>query len=582
MAKTELPKNAAVLYRRLIGYAVPYRKIFAFSVLAMAAVAALDPVKAYILKPLMDGGFIEKDPKIIAWLPYAIIGIFLVGGLARFVAQFSMAWIGARIMFDIRNEMFTHLCRLPAAYYDQNVSGRLMSKVIYDVQQISNATTKALFVVIKDGLSVIWLLGYMVYMNWKLTLLFLVIAPLVGGFVRFVSKRFFKTGLGLQKSMGGISGVVQELTEGHLTVKAYGAEEQESKQFLAVNDKYRKQMVRRSSLVALSVPMMEFLAAIGMAVVVHYALNQAASGTLTIGEAISYFGAMMLMLGPVKRLTKVNEVIQLGLAAAHSVFELIDEETEKSNGTIQMQQVDGRVEYSNVSVSYSDDDEVVSDVSFTIDPGEVVALVGASGSGKSTLANLLARFYLPSRGTISVDGVDITDFDLNNLRSHISFVSQDTVLFNDSIRNNIAYGSADKIDDDRIRKAAAAAHVLEFVDDYEDGFETEVGEKGTRLSGGQRQRIAIARAIYKASPILILDEATSALDTESERLIQDALKVLMRDRTTLVIAHRLSTIEHANKILVMDKGRIVESGTHKELLTHSGVYARLYQNQFRT
>ncbi|MDH5633763.1 MAG: lipid A export permease/ATP-binding protein MsbA [Gammaproteobacteria bacterium] len=582
MAKTELPKNAALLYRRLITYALPYRKIFAFSVLAMSAVAALDPVKAYILKPLMDGGFIEKDPEIIAWLPYAIIGIFLVGGLARFVAQFSMAWIGARIMFDIRNEMFTHLCRLPAAYYDQNVSGRLMSKVIYDVQQISNATTKALFVVIKDGLSVIWLLGYMVYMNWKLTLLFLIIAPLVGGFVRFVSKRFFKTGLGLQKSMGGISGVVQELTEGHLTVKAYGAEEQESKQFGSVNDKYRRQMVRRASLVALSVPMMEFLAAIGMAVVVHYALNQAASGTLTIGEAISYFGAMMLMLGPVKRLTKVNEVIQLGLAAAHSVFELIDEETEKNAGTIKMQQVDGRVEYNNVSVAYSDDGEVVSDISFTINPGEVVALVGASGSGKSTLANLLARFYLPSKGSISVDGVDITDFDLNNLRSHISFVSQDTVLFNDSIKNNIAYGSADQIDDDRIRKAAAAAHVLEFVDDYENGFDTEVGEKGTRLSGGQRQRIAIARAIYKASPILILDEATSALDTESERLIQDALKVLMRDRTTLVIAHRLSTIEHANRILVLDKGRIVESGTHKELLVHSGVYARLYQNQFRT
>ena len=548
----------------------------------MFATAGLDPVKAWILKPLLDGGFIEKDPEVIAWFPIAIVAIFLFGGTARFIAQYTMAWIGSRVMYDIRNAMFTQLCRLPSSFYDQNVSGKLMSKVIFDVQQISNATTKALFVLVKDSISVLGLFGYMLYMNWKLTLLFLIVMPLVGGFVRFISKRFFKTGIGIQKSMGGISSIVQEATEGHQTVKAYNAEQQEAAQFEVVNNKNRRQTVRRSSLAALSVPMMELLAAMGIALVVHYALKEAASGTLTIGEAMSYFGALMLMMGPIKRLTKVNEVIQLGLAAAYSVFGLLDEETETDTGTNELTQPKGAIEYNNVCVTY-DTKEVVSDVSFVIEPGQTVALVGSSGSGKSTLANLFARFYLPSSGNIKLDDVDISDLTLKNLRSHIAFVSQNTVLFNDTIRNNIAYGNGNRnsIDEQRLQQAVSVAHVREFLGELPDGIDTEVGEKGIRFSGGQRQRIAIARALYTNAPVLILDEATSALDTESERLVQEAMHELMKNRTTLVIAHRLSTIEHADNILVLDKGRIAEQGTHSELLKHGGLYAMLYNNQFR-
>lgn len=575
-----MPEKPAKQYRRLLSYAWPYKWAFFLAGLAMFATAGLDPVKAWILKPLLDGGFVERDPEIIAWFPIAIIGIFLIGGTARFIAQYTMAWIGSRVMYDIRNAMFIQLCRLPSAFYDHNVSGKLMSKVIFDVQQISNATTKALFVLIKDSISVIGLFGYMLYMNWKLTLLFLIVAPLVGGFVRFISKRFFKTGIGIQKSMGGISSIVQEATEGHQTVKAYNAEKQEAEQFELVNNKNRRQTVRRSSLAALSVPMMELLAAMGMAIVVHYALEEAASGTLTIGEAMSYFGALMLMMGPIKRLTKVNEVIQLGLAAAHSVFGLLDEETEKDTGSKSLLNPSGAIEYNHVCVTY-DTKEVVSDASFKIESGKILALVGASGSGKSTIANLLARFYLPSDGNIKLDGVDISELTINNLRSHIAFVSQSSVLFNDSIRNNIAYGSRDAIDEQRLQQAVSIAHVQEFLDELPDGIETEVGEKGIRFSGGQRQRIAIARALYKDAPVLILDEATSALDTESERLVQEAMQELMKDRTTLVIAHRLSTIEHADNILVLDKGRIAEQGTHSELLKHSGLYAKLYNNQFK-
>lgn len=577
---TESSARSIKQFRRLIRYAWPYKWVFFIAAIAMLGTASLDPIKAWILKPLLDGGFVNKDADIIAWMPIAMVGIFIVSGITRFIAEYCMAWVGSRVVYDIRNAMFIQLCRLPSAYYDKNVSGKLMSKVIYDVQQIASTTNKALFVLIKDSMSVIGLFAYMIYMNWKLTLLFLIIAPLVGGFVRFISKRFFKTGLGMQKSMGGISSIVQEATEGHQTVKAYTAEEHERQQFDVVNNKYRKQILRRSSLSALSVPMMELLAAIGMAVVVHYALNQATGGKLTIGEAMSYFGAMMLMMGPVKRLTKVNEVIQLGLAAAFSVFELLDAETEQDTGTRKIESVKGAIEYRNVSVSY-DKEEVVSDVSFSVEPGQTIALVGASGSGKSTIANLLARFYQPSKGEILLDDVAINELSLEDLRSHIAFVSQHTVLFNDSIKLNIAYGSNQDIDEDRVRQAAAIAHVQEFVDQLPDGLETEVGEKGIRFSGGQRQRIAIARALYKAAPVLILDEATSALDTESERLVQEAMQELMKDRTTLVIAHRLSTIEHADRILVLDNGRIAEQGTHDQLLEHNGLYTILYKNQFR-
>lgn len=582
MSSDRRQQSGADLYRRLLRYALPYKWGFLVAILAMIATAGLDPVKAALLKPLMDGGFINRDPATIQWLPLVIVGIFLAGGFTRFCSQLAMAWIGRRVVFDIRSEMFVKMMHLPASYFDSQASGALISKVIYDVEQIANAATKALFVMVKDSVSIVGLLVFMFWKNWMLTSMFVVIVPLLALFVRFISKRFRKTSRGIQRSMGDISSIVQEGVEGQRTVKAYGAQAAEIANFDKTNDKNRRQNTRRAALAAANVPVLESLAALGIAVVIYYALQRAAAGALTVGDAISYFGAMMLLLGPAKRLTKVNEIIQMGLAAAQSVFELLDQDNERDTGTLVLDRVNGNVEYRDVSFRYGDERYALKHVNFEIPAGTVTALVGASGSGKSTIANLLPRFYCPTEGEVCIDGQNINDFVLTNLRSHISLVSQDTVLFNDTIRNNIAYGCIGDIDEERLRTAAQAAHVLEFVDVLPAGMDTVVGEKGARFSGGQRQRIAIARALYKNAPILILDEATSALDSESERYVQDAMRALMHARTTLVIAHRLSTIEHAHQILVLSNGQIVERGSHAQLLDKDGAYAALYHTQFNS
>lgn len=582
MSASPQQQNGADLYRRLLRYALPYKWGFLAAIFAMILTASLDPVKAAMLKPLMDGGFINKDPNTIKWLPLAIVGIFLVGGFTRFCSQLAMAWIGRRIVFDIRSEMFVKMMHLPAGYYDRNASGALISKVIYDVEQIANAATKALFVMVKDSVSIISLLVFMFWKNWMLTSMFVVIVPLLGIFVRYISKRFRKTSRGIQRSMGDISSIVQEAVEGQRTVKAYGAQSIEIANFDVTNNKNRRQNTRRAALAAANVPVLESLAALGIAVVIYYALQRAATGALTVGDAISYFGAMMLLLGPAKRLTKINEVIQMSLAASQSVFELLDQENEQDTGTLTLATVSGEVEYRDVSFQYNEDRRALKQVSFKVPAGTTTALVGASGSGKSTIANLLPRFYSPTQGEVCIDGHNTGDLVLANLRSHISLVSQDTVLFNDSVRNNIAYGCAGEIDNDRLMEAAGAAHVLEFINALPDGLDTIVGERGARFSGGQRQRIAIARALYKNAPILILDEATSALDSESERYVQEAMRTLMRERTTLVIAHRLSTIEHAQQILVLSNGQIVERGSHARLLEKNGAYAALYHTQFNS
>ena len=569
------------LYRRLMAYVWPYKWVFLASILGMAVVSVTEGGFAWIMKPLIDGGFVKNDASSIRYVPMLIIGIFVARGLFGFMASYATNWVGRQVIFQIRSQMFTRLVHLPSRFFDAHSSGILISKLIYDVEQVMNAATKAFTSVVKDSLSLVFLLGWMLYLNWKLTLLFMLLAPVIALTVRMISQRFRKSSRLIQQSMGEITHVVQEAIEGQRVVKIFCAQDVESRAFDQVNARNLKQAMKKATAAAINVPVVELLAAIGVAIAIYFAMQQSSAGHLTAGEFTSYITAMGLMMPAIKRLSMVNEVIQTGMAAAQSVFGLIDETPEADVGTQEIPRATGRIEYRQVGFRYPvSNAPVLDDVSFRIEPGEILALVGASGSGKTTAANLLPRFYMADAGEILLDGMNINTLKLNNLRSHIALVSQETMLFDDSIRNNIAYGKEGPIDDARIVEAARAAHVLDFAQQQPDGLDTLVGERGVRLSGGQRQRIAIARALYKNAPILILDEATSALDTESERLVQEAMRELMRNRTTLVIAHRLSTIENANRILVLTQGRVVETGTHAELLARNGTYARLYRLQF--
>jgi subfamily B ATP-binding cassette protein MsbA len=569
------------LYRRLMAYVWPYKWVFLASILGMAVVSVTEGGFAWIMKPLIDGGFVKNDASSIRYVPMLIIGIFVARGLFGFMASYATNWVGRQVIFQIRSQMFSRLVHLPSRFFDAHSSGILISKVIYDVEQVMNAATKAFTSMVKDSLSLVFLLGWMLYLNWKLTLLFMLLAPLIALTVRTISLRFRKTSRLIQQSMGEITHVVQEAIEGQRVVKIFCAQDVETRAFNQVNARNLKQAMKKATAAAINVPVVELLAAIGIAVAIYFAMQQSSAGHLTAGEFTSYITAMGLMMPAIKRLSMVNEVIQTGMAAAQSVFGLIDETPESDPGTQEITRATGRIEYRQVGFRYPvSNAPVLDDVSFRIEPGETLALVGASGSGKTTAANLLPRFYMADAGEILLDGININTLRLNNLRSHIALVSQETMLFDDSIRNNIAYGKEGSIDDARIVEAARAAHVLDFAQQQPEGLDTLVGERGVRLSGGQRQRIAIARALYKNAPILILDEATSALDTESERLVQEAMRELMRNRTTLVIAHRLSTIENANRILVLTQGRVVETGTHAELLSKNGTYARLHRLQF--
>jgi subfamily B ATP-binding cassette protein MsbA len=533
------------------------------------------------MKPLIDGGFVKNDATSIRYVPMLIIGIFVARGLFGFMASYATNWVGRQVIFRIRSQMFTRLVHLPSRFFDAHSSGILISKLIYDVEQVMNAATKAFTSMVKDSLSLFFLLCWMLYLNWQLTLLFMLLAPIIAVSVRIISQRFRKTSRQIQQSMGEITHVVQEAIEGQRVVKIFCAQDAETRAFNEVNARNLKQAMKKATAAAINVPVVELLAAIGVAIAIYFAMQQSSAGRLTAGEFTSYITAMGLMMPAIKRLSMVNEVIQTGMAAAQSVFGLIDETPEADPGTQEIARASGRIEYRHVGFRYPVSNRpVLDDVSFRIEPGETLALVGASGSGKTSAANLLPRFYMVESGEILLEGININSLKLNNLRSHIALVSQETVLFDDSIRNNIAYGKEGPIDDARIVEAARAAHVLDFAQQQPEGLDTLVGERGVRLSGGQRQRIAIARALYKNAPILILDEATSALDTESERLVQEAMRELMRNRTTLVIAHRLSTIENANRILVLTQGKVVETGTHAELLARNGAYARLYRLQF--
>ncbi len=569
------------LYLRLLRYVAPYWQAFAVSVITLIVVAATEAALPALMKPLLDGTFVERDPLLIRLVPVLIILLFLVRGVATFAGSYTSNWVGNKVVMDLRNEMFGKLLHLPNHYYADHPTGTLISKLTFDVTQVTTAATSVVTVAVKDSLTIIGLLGWMLYLNWKLTLIGLVIAPPIVYIVRVVSLRLRNMSRETQRVMGELNQVVEEAIEGQKVVKIFGGQDYEAQRFNDSSNWVRRYTMKQVSAAAANVPIVQLLAAIVMAGIIYLVTAQSATDQTTVGGFVSFIAAMLMITAPLKRLTGVNEYLQRGLAAAESVFDLLDQEAEKDRGQVELQRAKGEIRFEGLSFSYGDPARLaLKDINLTIHPGETVALVGASGSGKTTLANLVPRFYHPTRGRILLDGHDLESLKLTSLRANIALVSQDVVLFNDTVVANIAYGAMSKVPEAKIIAAGEAAHAMEFIRQLPLGLNTLVGENGVKLSGGQRQRLAIARAMLKNAPVLILDEATSALDAESERHVQAALDTLMQGRTTLVIAHRLSTIERADRIVVLDQGRIAEIGNHQELLAKNGVYAKLYAFQF--
>jgi subfamily B ATP-binding cassette protein MsbA len=573
--------NSRRLYARLLRYVTPYRGVFALALLGMVIVALTEPALPALMKPLLDGTFVEKDERIMLWMPAIIIGLFVVRGLAEYLAHYSITWVGNRVVMDLRNRMFDKLLELPSAYYDNKPTGNVISKLVYDVTQVTAAATSVLTVIFKDSLSILGLLGWMLWLNWRLTMLALLMAPVIVIVVRSISTRLRASSRDVQNGMGELTQVLQEAIEGHKVIKLFAGREYESGRFDAEANRVRRFLMKQATASAASVPLVQLIAAVALAAIVGLATMQSSAQEITVGSFVSFITAMLMLTAPLKRITSVNEPLQRGLAAAESVFDLLDEPGEADAGTVTMERASGVISFDSVSFAYSGSESLALDsIDLTVAQGEMVALVGASGSGKSTLAGLVPRFYHPTRGRITLDGHDLERLKLASLRSNIALVSQDVVLFNDTISANIAYGAMKAVSEADIIAAAEAAHAMDFIRRLPEGLKTMVGENAVRLSGGERQRIAIARALLKNAPVLILDEATSALDSESERHVQAALEALMQGRTTIVIAHRLSTVERAHRIVVLERGRVAELGTHAQLLERNGIYARLYRIQF--
>ncbi|MEO1244527.1 MAG: lipid A export permease/ATP-binding protein MsbA [Pseudomonadota bacterium] len=585
--------NTATIYRRLWRYVTPYKLVGAIAVVGMTATALIEASLVYLLEPLMDQTLVAKNLESTRWLPVAFVLIFIARGLSGFATEASLGWIGRNVISALRREVFRKFLTLPTRFFDQHSTGPLLSRMTYNVEMVAESVTSVVTIAIRDVLTVIAAFGVMLIQSPKLTIYVIVLFPIVAMIVRALGVAFRRYSGRIQDSVGEVTQVTEEIVRGNWVVKAFGGYDYERDRLDAVDDRNRGQNLKMIRVRALGVAVTQVVFGVGVALVIFFAAQESLRGHLSAGQFISFFSAMMLMLQPIRRITNINATLQRGVAGADSLFAVIDEPDEVDAGTHRAERVTGTVEYSNVSFAYDSADlgtatagdrpeKVLDGVSFELEAGKTLAVVGHSGSGKSTLISLLPRFYDATSGTVAIDGVPTTEFALDNLREQISLVSQDVVLFNDTIANNLAYGRLAKHSDADLEAAAEAAHVLEFTREMPKGLDTMVGDRGVLLSGGQRQRIAIGRAILKDAPILILDEATSSLDTRSERRIQDALGALMKNRTTLVIAHRLSTVENADRIIVLDAGRIVESGTHAELLAEDGHYATLHRMQFST
>ncbi len=574
------------LYKRLLDYVKPYWRIFAASIIGMALSAGTEALLPVLLKPMLDGTFVHKDDAVIRMVPVFILVIFFVRGVATFIGSYAINWVGYKLVMDLREKMFLKLLTLPTRFFDDHATGQLISKLTYDVTQVTTAATEVITITLRDSIIIAGLMGWLIYLNWKLTLLTLVTLPLIAIVMRVINVRLRGASRDTQKAMGSITQVIEESVTAHKVVKLFGGQNYESVRFREHANWVRRYAMKHVAGASANVPIVQMVAALALAVIVYLASEQSRTDETTVGGFVSFIAAMLMLTAPLKRITGVSEHLQRGLAAAESVFELLDTPSETDSGKVEIKRASGQISFEQVNFSYQHDAAAADtrmalrDICLEIPAGQSVALVGASGSGKTTMANLVPRFYSPTGGRITLDGHDLAELTLASLRTNIALVSQEVVLFNDTVAANIAYGQMREVPEAEIIAAATAAHAMEFIKEMPLGLNTLVGEKGVRMSGGQRQRIAIARAILKNAPVLILDEATSALDSESERHVQAALETLMQGRTTLVIAHRLSTIEKANRIVVMQKGQIVEVGTHSELLGKGGVYAQLHRIQF--
>ena len=585
MHKSNNSKTNPSIYLRLLGYTFQHKIIFTISILAMAMFAITDTAFAALIKPLLDGSFVEKDPDTIRYFPFVLIGLFLLRSIAGFVSTYGIAWVGRNVIKKIRQEMFEKLVHMPTKTYDFASSGELLSKLTYDTEQVAEAATKAITVLVRDGLTVLGLLGLMFYQSFILSVGLFVIGPVIAIFIKLMSVKFRDTSKHIQKSMGYITNVVEELIAGHRVVKIFGGENSEKKSFSYVNKNNRDRHLKLALIQGISIPLVQFVVALFLSTIIFFVTSDGYLEVISVGTFMSFITAMILIFAPIKRLAEINVVLQRGIAASESIFNLLDSKSELDVKDFTKKEKFKRdflkLNFNNINFSYYDNDNyVLKNINFTVPRGSTCAIVGKSGSGKSTLMNLLPRFYDIHDGSLTIDDTNINSLSLKELRSMIGYVGQESTLFNDSIRNNIAYGSLESKSLDEIKIAAESANALDFITEYEKGFETFVGDNGVLLSGGQRQRLAIARAILKNAPILLLDEATSSLDSESEKLIQNSLIELQKNRTTIVIAHRLSTIENADQIIVLDQGVIKERGNHDDLIKKDGIYSKLHKIQF--
>lgn len=574
-------QSSAATFRRLLSYLKPYRAGFVVAIIGMIGYASVDIFFLSKFDQFIDRGIASRDSDYLVLASFVVVLLFVLRGLFNYVASYCLNWSGTHIVKDLRQQLFNQMMALPVSYHDKHSTGELISRITYDAEQIKQASSKALVVLIHEGAFVIGLLALMFYNSWQLSAIFLVIAPLIAVIVSYVSKRFRKLSNSMQGAMGTVTSSAEQMLNGHKVILSFGGKSLEAARFAKINNTNRRLDVKLESTRALSVSVIQVIASFALAFVIYLASFPEMLDALTPGMFTEIMTSMMLLLKPLKQLTTVNSDFQKGMAAAATVFGVLDEKTEQDHGTIELNQVRGDIEVRGLTFAYPGHaNTVLHDIHFKVAAGQTVALVGRSGSGKTTISSLLPRFYEVEQGEILVDGQNVQDCTLASLRRQIAVVSQQVVLFNDTIANNIAYGYQGELSRERLIEVAEKAHVMEFAAQMSQGLDTEIGENGVTLSGGQRQRIAIARALLRQSPILILDEATSALDTESERKIQGALDELLKNRTNLVIAHRLSTIENADLILVMDQGRIVEQGNHASLLAQQGYYANLYKMQF--